>query len=135
MNARARIVTEARSLIGVPFRHRGRTRDGLDCAGVIAYVRRMALGASDDFTSYTETPTEETVARELGRVAMAIPPEEARPGDVVVLRFNGAATHLGILTRDAVIHADRVDGGVVEIRAEIARRLIASHHRLNGVQP
>jgi cell wall-associated NlpC family hydrolase len=34
------IVSAARSWLGVPWRHQGRTRQGVDCAGLVVLVGR-----------------------------------------------------------------------------------------------
>lgn len=43
MATRAQIVEEARSYLGTKWLHQGRTRDGVDCAGLVACVGN-ALG-------------------------------------------------------------------------------------------
>ena len=34
------VVREARTWVGVPFRHQGRSRSGVDCGGIIVVVLR-----------------------------------------------------------------------------------------------
>lgn len=47
---------------------------------------------------------------------------EAKPGDVVVLRFGSFSTHLGILTPGGVIHSVPTLGVIETSRAEIKMR-------------
>ena len=50
------IVAAARSWLGVPWRHQGRTRQGVDCAGLVVLVGRE-LGLADyDTTAYGRRP-------------------------------------------------------------------------------
>jgi cell wall-associated NlpC family hydrolase len=44
------IIAAARSWLGVPWRHQGRTRQGVDCAGLVVLVGR-GLGLDDYDTS------------------------------------------------------------------------------------
>lgn len=111
------VAEAARSLVGTPFRHRGRTRAGLDCAGVVWLARKMALGLSDDTRDYPPRPTSRMVLEGIGRFADRISLRDARDGDVAVLRYDSFVTHLGVLTPTTVIHAVR-GLGVIETKRE-----------------
>jgi cell wall-associated NlpC family hydrolase len=87
MAIRADIVAAARGWIGVPWRHQGRSRAGVDCVGLIVVVCRE-LGLSDyDSTVYGRDPDP---TRFLGHFtaggATRINPLEARNGDLLVFR-------------------------------------------------
>ena len=44
------IIAAARAWLGVPWRHQGRTRQGVDCAGLVVLVgREFGLAAYDTF--------------------------------------------------------------------------------------
>ena len=104
---RDQIVAEARTWLGVPWRHQGRNRSGVDCGGLIACVGQ-ALGVfpkQADAFGYSRLPTlymlvettEAWMRRKKG-------PEfnDRRPGDVVIMRPTQAyqwPSHIGILTR------------------------------------
>jgi hypothetical protein len=113
----------------------GRGRRGVDCAGVVLAARAAATGRVDGFWAYPEDPPPEFVAAALRRQAVRLRDEDAAPGDIAVLRYDGAATHLGILTDGGVVHADRFRGVVVEVPLEALRRLgnVAAFFRFKEV--
>jgi NlpC/P60 family putative phage cell wall peptidase len=140
---RAAIVAEARSWLGVPWRHQGWTRDGCDCVGLVRGVAH-ALGlfdASDDnpaharFVGYPRQPDPPLMQAALALYFTPVPLAAAGPGDVLWLRFAGEPRHLAILgDDDSVIHALESMGKVVEHRldARWRQRCIASW-RFGGV--
>ena len=104
---RDQIVAEARSWIGVPWRHQGRNRSGVDCVGLAIAVSR-ALGVLPnhaDKVGYSRLPTlyllVETAAVWM-RKKTGPDFDDRQPGDIVFLRPNDTyawPSHLGILTR------------------------------------
>lgn len=107
----------ARMLLGIPFLHRGRSRRGLDCAGVVWLSRKMAYGIDDDDRGYPRRPTSRMLMEKMLRHGVRVAVSAIRPDDVVVLRFASFATHLGVLTTSSVIHS--VPGfGVIETSRE-----------------
>ena len=52
MVCRDDIVNEARTWIGVKWKHQGRTRDGIDCAGLIVLVGKSLGLTNYDYTEY-----------------------------------------------------------------------------------
>ncbi len=120
----------ARRYIDVPFRHRGRSRVGLDCVGlgVVAYAD---CGVQvEDFRLYGREPFKnglvERMTRALGDPVMVAPVRLAdlQDGDVIVLRFSVNPHHIAIVgQRDyggrmelTVIHAEGTAGRVLEQR-------------------
>ena len=92
------VVATARAYLGVPWRHQGRSRLGLDCAGLIVLTARD-LGLSDhDRTGYGRH------AQGLGfvdafREAMdPVPLSSMRPGDVLLFADEAYPCHCGILS-------------------------------------
>jgi murein DD-endopeptidase / murein LD-carboxypeptidase len=114
MNEREQIVCEARSMIGAPFLHRGRSRLGIDCAGLVILARNAALSPAIDEQDYPPHPTPQKVFGLLNRHARRVTKEDAGPGDVVVVKWGPRVSHLGILTALGIVHASRTDGKVVE---------------------
>ncbi len=118
------IVEQARTYLGVPFRHRGRTPRGLDCAGLV--VRSYAdLGVVlPDVACYGREPHRDGLMDAM-RAAFGVPVWEGRSlidravlrvGDVVVLRFEVHPHHIAIVTDDrhhglGLIHAYSPPGG------------------------
>jgi murein DD-endopeptidase / murein LD-carboxypeptidase len=103
------VLARARTAIGVRFRPRGRTAEGLDCVGLaaLAYDVAVPLGyamRSDDRARVT------AVAHGCGLVAA----EGRRPGDLVLLASGAGQLHLGIDSGTGLIHADAMLRRVVE---------------------
>jgi hypothetical protein len=130
MAARSDIVRIARTYLGTPFHHRGRTPGvALDCAGLLVCdARELGLVSADfDVPSYTATPDGTMIEwcdRYMGARATK---KSMQPGDAICLitqREPGAPEqHLGILADYrhgglSIIHAsnDRLHKGVIEHR-------------------
>lgn len=82
---RAKLVEEARTYKGVRWRHQGRTRQGVDCAGLVAVAARDAIGFPHDLTTYERWPHQETVQDYASKWAIRKDKSEAKPGDVFVM--------------------------------------------------
>ena len=113
-----RIVAEARRWLGVPWRHQGRGREGLDCAGLVVRVARALDLGDHDHTGYGRH------AEGQGFVAhfsdhldpLAIP--AARDGDVALFAERAYPCHCAILStrhgRPHLIHAHAMRRAVIE---------------------
>lgn len=124
MNA---LVQACRARLGTPFRHRGRTARGLDCAG-LARVAYEDCGLDlPDFLRYGREPHEDGliahVTQAMGAPVALAPVHAAllQPGDVVVMRFSIEPHHVGIvgdylLGGLSLIHACGHTGRVIEHR-------------------
>lgn len=104
---REQVVAEARSWIGVKWRHQGRNRSGIDCGGLVVRVGQELglMDSNSDYAGYSRLPTLysliEACADRLRRKTGA-EFNDRRPGDVVVLRPNDTyrwPSHIGILSR------------------------------------
>lgn len=105
----ADVVTAARGWTGVRWRHQGRSRDGIDCAGLVIKVAHD-LGLSEfDTKDYARQATDETMLALCREHAIEIAMKDARPGDLVVLRF-GNQRHIGFL-------GDYLHGGLTLLHA------------------
>lgn len=124
MNA---LIQAARGYIDAPFRHRGRSRNGLDCAGLGWIVYRDCGVALDNFRLYGREPHRDGLVTRLtgllgAPVAMApVAAEQLRVGDVIVLRIEKEPHHVAfvgdyLLGGFSMIHADGEAGRVVEHR-------------------
>jgi len=107
------IVEEARTWVGVPFRHQGRSRQGIDCIGLpIMICRELGLLPKDFETStYGRLPTGEMIDR-LGEQCIAS--DVVVPGSLIVIAWTKTAAHVGICTGANMIHAYETVGKVVE---------------------
>ncbi len=149
MTTRAEIVAEARTWLGVPFAHQGRTRAGTDCGGLVGAV---AVGAgiippswwADEFDplhgGYARTPSHGTLQRICDSFMRPIDPEAIQPGDVVLMRFRTEPQHMGILGDYlhggglSLIHALSSCGRVAEHRLALEwRRRIVGAYSMPGV--
>jgi hypothetical protein len=128
---RADFLAGLRARLGVKFRHRGRSRVSLDCAG-LALVTLKAMGrAVVDVRVYGKHPHREglqaAVRANLG------PPvaDEPRVGDVVLMRYdggpNGPIRHVAVITDHplgglGLIHACAGERRVIEQALDATRR-------------
>ncbi|MBB1060434.1 C40 family peptidase [Marilutibacter spongiae] len=109
----SRVVSQARTWLGVRYLHQGRNRFGVDCVGMPHGVYRELGVDLPDFRAYgTEADPAELLARLRAALGdeVAIAPISAAsllPGDIVVFHFprSGIPRHLGIV-------ADRAGGGL-----------------------
>ena len=138
MVTRAEIVTAARGWIGVPWRHQGRSRAGVDCVGLVVVVCQ-GLGLSDyDSTVYGRDPDP---TRFLGHFtaggAVRINPRDAEDGDLLVFRQSAFPCHAGIRSTQFevpyVIHAHLAHRKVVEERLTDQAPIVAAY-RLPSIE-
>lgn len=106
----------AGSLVGTPFRLRGRTpQSGLDCIGLVALALAMCGRRVPPLPQYAMRNLDPA---RFDRLPAAIGLEETRsppaPGDVVLLRPSAAQYHLAIVgPSGSMIHAHAGLGTVV----------------------
>jgi len=124
------LVRAARSYINVKFRHRGRSKFSLDCAGLM--VRSYADCRVDihDFELYGPEPHRDGLLTHmieaLGKPVKIAPVlmTDLQDGDVVLMRFMVQPHHMGMIaateygdkTALNIIHADGHSGRVLEQR-------------------
>lgn len=126
----SRLADAASAYIGVPFRHRGRSRLGVDCVGLGVLSYADCGVAVPDFRLYGREPHRDgltaRMAAALGEPVRVAPVSlgELVDGDVVVMRFAVQPHHVAIVgQRDyggtpalTLIHADGEVGRVHEQR-------------------
>lgn len=113
------VVEIARSLIGIPFLHQGRSFDGIDCAGVISLVA-IETGLAEhwmDKTDYPHLPSAGDISERMqlfcDEVAI-FDKGKLVAGSILVFDWAGDARHCGWCLGDTVIHAYSPSGKVVE---------------------
>ena len=120
----AKIVAEARSWIGTPYRHQGSLKGGgCDCLGLLRGVWRELVGAEPETAppyapDWAEAAGAEALAAAARRHLVEIAPTDIAPGDVVLFRWRAGlpAKHAAIVTAPGrMVHAH--DGAAV---AEVA---------------
>jgi len=110
------LIVQARTWIGVPFVHQGRSRYGVDCIGFVMTLMREVGGLPQDFAyskNYARRPTFELfdfISQHFERSAATA------PGLMVLIRWpnDQYASHLAILTGPTIIHCYERMRGVVE---------------------
>lgn len=113
-NVAARIVAEALTWAGTPYRHQ-QTRKGVgcDCLGLVRGVWRSVYSVEPEepgpySADWAEAGGGDPLIEAAARHCREKPVGEARPGDLLVFRFRAhlPAKHCGILvTSDRFIHA------------------------------
>lgn len=122
MIARADVVTCARTWIDTPYLHQARLKGvGVDCAGLIICVARELGIVEPDFdvSGYARQPDGVSLIGWCEQSMTEIRRDQMQPGDVVVVAFDSAPGHMGIV-------ADYVHGGlsIVHALGVTAKRVI-----------
>lgn len=127
MNA---LVDAARTYKGVKFRHRGRNRRGIDCAGLAWCAYRDCGVTLPDYRHYGKEPHQDGLIHYI-RAALGTEIEKGpvevcslKPGDVIVVRFEVEPHHVAMVTNYkfgglSVIHADGHSNKVIEHRLDM----------------
>ena len=133
MTTRADVIHAAREYLGVPYKHQGRNRHGLDCIGLVIAVGHD-LGLSDfDIDGYGRVPSGRRMARQIAEVCQRIQAQAARNGDMIHLSFTTQPQHLALLTDVGMIHADNTYGVVEHVLDAKWRARIRGWYQLPGV--
>lgn len=117
---RIAFVAAARAMLGVRWKHQGRTRNGVDCAGLVIYALRAIGREPHDITGYGRRPYRNALDAAV-RVNFGAPQAtEPRAGDVLLVRDgNAAPNHVGIVGDGphglTLIHAYAPNKEVVEM--------------------
>ena len=136
-DVRQRIVDEARSWLGVPFRPHGRTRRGIDCVNLVLLVTGEVVGVPADIPGYTMEATPSFAFRAANALWDRITDEEAGPGDIVLMNYCGRTIHIGLLSDRGIIHAAQIPGRVVERPLTPKHSVLqpVAYYRIKGVPP
>jgi hypothetical protein len=131
MDQRLALLTAARGFLGVPFAHQGRSRQGLDCLGLLMLSAEAAglridgrMPQAYDQRTYGHRPDCAYLERMLGMCLRPVSLTHKRPGDVLLLRIEGRAQHLALVSDYpaagslGMIHAYAVARKVVEHRLD-----------------
>lgn len=119
------LVQAARGFLRVPFKHRGRSRRGMDCAGLVV-CSFLSLGRPVvDKRVYGREPHKDGLREVVRSNQLDLVSGEWLPGDVALMRFVQEPHHLGVF-------GDYLHGGLSLIHsyAEVGRVV---EHRLDEV--
>lgn len=119
-NARNTVIDVARSYLGVPWRHQGRSREhGIDCVGLPLLVG-IDLGYMDKgltSANYPRRPNN-TFIPLFREYLDTVLPAEQQVGDILVFAESGHPCHCGFLSQNVhgptVIHAHANDRKTIE---------------------
>lgn len=119
------MVSHARSLIGLSWRHRGRSRRGIDCVGLLVLSAHAAGHSIPDATHYGRYPWEDRLRRELREAFGAPIWSQTEPvvgewlaGDVALISWRrGEPSHVGLIADYlygglSIIHCENINGCV-----------------------
>lgn len=101
-----RVAAAALAMVGTRFRLHGRDADGLDCVGLVAVALRGGGYRGAVPTGYALRCGAVAQAAEVARVAGLEPVHDAAPGDILLMRPAAGQLHLGVGTREGLVHAD-----------------------------
>lgn len=120
----AAFVVAARSQLNVRFRHMGRNERGFDCAGLVLWSLRSLGKPVVDIAAYGREPHKDGLREAIqANLGDPVPLDDLRPGDVVLMRFEGEPRHVGIL----FAHPEGL--GLVHTYATVKR---VTEHRLDA---
>jgi len=116
----SRLADAARAYIGTRFKHRGRSRRGIDCAGLVKVAYADCGVDLPDYLLYGREPHRDgltaRITAALGEPVHVAPVQmdQLQDGDVIVLRYEVEPHHVAIVSeRDyagqsvrTLIHAD-----------------------------
>ena len=107
--------------IGIPYKHLGRSWEGVDCIGLLYLVYRhefnVVLPLTDEIGEEYNCVYEENLDQRFNNYLLSIGQFTKIPEHCDVLAFGGydLCTHCGILLNDGVfIHAKRKEGKVIK---------------------
>lgn len=113
MTPRADVVACARTWIETPYQHQARLKGvGVDCAGlIIGVARELGIVTADfDVQGYARQPDGSSLLQWCEQSMFRIERPAMQPGDVVVVAFDAAPGHMGIV-------GDYLHGGLSIIHA------------------
>jgi cell wall-associated NlpC family hydrolase len=121
----------------IPFVPNGRTKDGIDCWGLICLIYDEKYGIKlplyEGVNGKEGTEVAQGVAKEAALAWTEVPAEDRREGDVVVIRMMGLPWHVGmVLDKANFVHAYHRTGVTVErITAIHWKPRILAYYRFN----
>jgi len=102
--------------VGIPYKPRGRTKEGLDCYGLaICLFKERGIELPDPFYPDTETSTNKKVMESLESTIPNTKIDKPEPWCIIEFLIKGEPSHIGIyLGRGEFIHSSCSTGVVVD---------------------
>jgi len=128
-------------LIGLPWKEKGRGREGTDCWGLVrlAFAEKRKIGLPSYHDAYASTldceAIEHTIDHEMAGLVERVEPADVLPWDFVLMREGDQAVHVGLVTTPGrMLHIERGQtSGVVRLADAEFRLRIVGFFRLTGV--
>lgn len=115
---RTQIIAEARTWLGTPWRHQGRTTRGMDCIGLLVAVGKRLNLIQYDVKGYPRQANRHEMVGYFQNVLTEIPVPQRQPGSILLFRDGLYTCHTGIIgdsvNGHTLIHGYFVRGKVVE---------------------
>jgi cell wall-associated NlpC family hydrolase len=140
--SRAAIAQAARAWLGVRFAHQGRSREGVDCAGLVIVVARELglVPAEFNVTGYSRRPDGRSLLAHCRAHLAEVSPAAIAAGDVLAFRTETDPQHLALAADYfagglALVHAYAPARKVTENRLDEGwRSLLVAAFRFPGVE-
>jgi cell wall-associated NlpC family hydrolase len=112
----AELVERARTWLGVPFVHQGRTRAGVDCIGLFEALLREAGALPAGFNEPTNYGRRPSGRLEAALTRWCMPTAQLEPGVLLGIAWPQVkgTSHVALLTGENMIHAYASIGRVCE---------------------
>ena len=120
------LIATARGYSGVRWHHQGRSRAGLDCAGLVICVAHDLALSDFDVSGYGTSP-DGSLSRLMREHCRLMPPGTLpQPGHVAEIRFSFDPQHLGLIVPYHL-------GGVALLHAMSLHPRRVTEHRLDAL--
>lgn len=132
------LIEEARTWIGVPFRHQGRSKYGTDCIGLIVCIRNAVEPWAGMYepSNYSRTSIESLLVDKMNEYGFT-PVRKVAPGVVILIKWpkSKTPTHVALCLGETMIHAYRRTEKVCEVGyREPWLRMTSGLYRMPGVR-
>ena len=131
------IINEARKWLGIPWRHQGRTKKGIDCIGLILNVGK-SLGLIDynlRIQNYSRLPDPINTQNTINQYVLQS--EEMDTGDILWIKITNIPMHFAFYDKEkgTIIHSFQTIGKVAEQTFDNKwRKRLHSHYRFIGIE-
>lgn len=113
------IVKEAREWVGTPWHHNQCCKGiGVDCARLYQGILSNVLGIKIEIENYPRHSTGDNLLKQVRSFPFLLELTDAskyQEGDLLVFFIGAYPRHIGVATKEGMIHADLTKGMVTEI--------------------
>lgn len=121
MVSRQYIVDFARSFKGTPYKHQGRSVNGIDCVGILVLLGNELDVYHESERRYSRNPKSFGIKQEMEKILVKIDKKDIKYGDILLFRMITDPQHVGVVTEYSeqsfgIVHCYQSVGKVVEHR-------------------